>query len=77
MPDTEREQVSEIMSLTEAEARGYPTIDTHACFRNFPTIFRALIRQKHANPEWPKTAVYPPFAEAARVPDRIDVKQLK
>jgi len=34
-----------------------------------------------ANPaetrERPKTAVYPPFAEAARAPDRIDVKQLK
>lgn len=40
MSDIQREQVSEIISLTEAEARDYPTIDTRACFRNFPTILR-------------------------------------
>lgn len=41
MFDIQRERVSEIMSLTEAEARDYPTIDTRACFRNFVTILRA------------------------------------
>lgn len=41
MPDIQREQVSEIISLTEAEARGYPMIDIRARFRNFPTTLRA------------------------------------
>jgi len=58
--------------ISDNELNRASTIDTHACFRDFPTILHVRWFYSVARRRWK-----PPSAEVARAPDRIDVKAIE